>query len=270
MRTQGCSARNQVGLTGLSYDDIGRTYTATRSADPRIAGAIWQALGTARSVINVGAGAGAYEPPHCHVTAVEPSEIMIRQRGALTAPVVNARAEDLPFADGSFDVAMAILSDHHWSDRGRGFQELRRVARERVVVFNADPGESDLFWLTREYLPGFLDLIPPRYRERGVWERELREAFGRVELVPVPIPHDCTDGFYGAFWRRPEAYLNPAVRRGISVFAQLSRDEITRGLRRLAADLESGRWAAMHGDLKAMSELHLGYYLVVARLSAEL
>jgi len=251
-------------LTGLSYDDIGRTYTATRCADPRIARAIWDALRDAHSVVNVGAGAGAYEPPDREVTAVEPSEVMIGQRPHRAAPVVRASAESLPFADRSFDAAMAVLSDHHWADRGRGLAELRRVARDRVVLFNANPAEAGLFWLTREYLPGFLDLIPHRYREAAVWADELRQAFGEVTLRAVPIPHDCTDGFYGAFWRRPTAYLDPAIRRGISVFAQLSRQEIDDGLGRLRADLESGRWRETHAEMSALPELHLGYYVVAA------
>jgi SAM-dependent methyltransferase len=188
---------------------------------------------------------------------------MIAQRPEGAAPVVQAWAEELPFADDSFDVAMAVLSDHHWTDRRRGFAELRRVTRRRVVLFNADPGEFGLFWLTPEYLPGFLGLVPERYREPGAWERELREAFGTIELLPVPIPHDCRDGFYGSFWRRPEAYLEPAVRAGISVFAQLSEQEIATGTEALRGDLASGAWGRLHRDLLALDELHLGYYVVI-------
>jgi SAM-dependent methyltransferase len=250
-------------VTGLTYDEIGRTYSATRHPDPRIATALWQALGDARSVLNVGAGAGSYEPTDRELVAIEPSPVMIGQRPEGAAPVVQARAEELPFADDSFDVAMAVLSDHHWSDRRRGFAELRRVARRRVVLFNADPGEFDLFWLSREYLPGFLKLAPERYREPGAWERELREAFGTVELVAVPIPHDCCDGFYGSFWRRPEAYLEPAVRAGISVFAQLGADEVDSGVEALRRDLASGAWHERHRDLLELDELHLGYYIAI-------
>jgi SAM-dependent methyltransferase len=188
---------------------------------------------------------------------------MIAQRPDSAAPVVHARAEELPFADDSFDVAMAVLSDHHWTDRRRGFAELRRVARRRVVLFNANPGEFELFWLNREYLPGFLKLTPARYRDPGAWERELREAFGTIELVPVPIPHDCRDGFYGSFWRRPDAYLDSAVRSGISVFAQLAKQEIATGIEALRCDLASGVWRQRHHDLLELDELHLGYYVVI-------
>ncbi len=266
------------GITGLGadlYDRIGGTYTSTRRPDPRIAAVIWDALGDARTVLNVGAGAGNYEPTDREagfgrrlrrrlVVALEPSPVMIAQRPAGAARVVQGHAEELPFEDGSFDAVMAVLSDHHWSDRARGLRELRRVAGRRVVLFNANPGEADLFWLTTEYLPEFLELIPPRYREPGVWEQELRSILGDIELIPVPIPHDCTDGFYGAYWRRPEAYLDPTVRAGISVFAQLSSGAVDRALERLAADLESGRWRNKHRSLLAASELHLGYYVIVA------
>jgi SAM-dependent methyltransferase len=255
------------GITGAGpelYDRIGQTYTGTRHPDPRIAAAIWDALGDASTVLNVGAGAGAYEPPDREVVALEPSEVMLAQRPPGAAPVVRGRAEELPFADGVFDAAMAVLSDHHWTDRRRGFAELRRVARHRVVLFNANPGEADLFWLTTEYLPEFLDLIPPRYRRREAWEEELRSVLDSLELVPVPIPHDCLDGFYGAFWRRPDAYLDPDVRAGISVFAQVPSAAADRAIDALSTDLETGRWQRSHRALLELSELHLGYYVIVA------
>jgi SAM-dependent methyltransferase len=260
------------GITGLGpdlYDRIGRTYTTTRHPDPRIAAAIRTALGDARTVLNVGAGAGSYEPTDRDVVALEPSPVMIAQRPAGAARVVRARAEELPFEDGSFDAVMAVLSDHHWSDRRRGFEELCRVARHRIVLFNADPGEADLFWLTTEYLPEFLELIPPRYRAHGAWEHELRAALGRIELTPVPVPHDCTDGFYGAYWRRPEAYLRPEVRAGISVFAQVSSGALDRAIDVLAADLETGRWHERHRELLTTDELHLGYYLITAETTRQ-
>ena len=186
-------------MSGPLYDRIGTTYTSTRRPDPRIERTIHGALGDARSVINVGAGAGGYEPTDRDVVAVEPSPVMIAQRPAGAAPVVRAQAEQLPFEDGSFDVAMAVLSDHHWEDRRRGLAELRRVARRRVVLFNIDPARANRLWMTTEYLPAFLELIEPRYREPGYWERELRSILGGVRLQEVPIPHDCVDGFYGAF-----------------------------------------------------------------------
>jgi SAM-dependent methyltransferase len=251
-------------VTPELYDSIGRTYTSTRHADPRIAAAILEALGDACTVLNVGAGAGNYEPADREVVALEPSPVMVAQRPPGAAPVVQGWAEALPFADASFDAVMAVLSDHHWTDRRRGLAELRRVARGRVVLFNANPGEADLFWLTAEYLPEFLDLIAPRYREPGAWHDSLREVLGAAELTPVPVPFDCTDGFYGAHWRRPEAYLDPEVRAGISVFSQVSSDAVDRAIDALGADLRDGRWQESHRELLSMDELHLGYYVIVA------
>ncbi|HEX6654000.1 MAG TPA: class I SAM-dependent methyltransferase, partial [Thermoleophilaceae bacterium] len=163
--------------------------------------------------MNVGAGAGSYEPEDLDVVAVEPSEVMIAQRPEGAAPVVRAVAEELPFEDGSFDAAMAVLSDHHWADHDRGLAELRRVAR-RVVLFTWDPATVHDAWLVREYLPGFERLVP-----RGFRLEHTAEALGGARIEPVPIPHDCVDGFLHAYWRRPHAYLDPQVRAGISVFA---------------------------------------------------
>jgi SAM-dependent methyltransferase len=254
-------------MPGPLYDRIGTTYTVTRRPDPRIERAIHDALGDARSVVNVGAGAGGYEPSDREVVAVEPSPVMIAQRPEGAARVVQASAEQLPFEDDSFDAAMAVLSDHHWEDRRRGLEELRRVARRRVVLFNIDPARADAFWMTTEYLPEFLELIKPEYREAGYWERELRSILGPIRVTEVPIPHDCTDGFFGAFWRRPRAYLDPRVRAGISVFAQLDPSHVKRGIAALQADLESGAWDRGHRDLLTLDELALDYYVVVAELA---
>jgi len=251
------------------YDRIGRTYSSTRGTDPRIAAAVWDALGDARTVLNVGAGTGHYEPRDRDVVALEPSPVMIAQRPPGAAPVVQGRAEALPFEDDAFDAVMAVLSDHHWRDRRRGFTELRRVARQRVVLFNANPAEADRFWLTTEYLPEFLELISPRYRRPGAWRDELEDGLGAVELVPVPIAHDCADGFYGAYWRRPEAYLDPEVRAGTSVFAQVSSAAEARAIDALGADLQNGRWQERHRELLSLDELHLGFYVIVAETTSQ-
>jgi SAM-dependent methyltransferase len=242
----------------VKYDEIGRTYAHTRATDPRIAAAIWEALGDARTVVNVGAGTGNYEPPDREVTAVEPSAVMIAQRPPGAAPVVQASAEELPFEDGSFDAAMAVITLHHWSDWRRGIDELRRVAR-RLVIFSWDPSFVRRLWITTEYLPFVADeeaTFPSLADQAG--------AVRATSVTTVPIPADCQDGFYGAWWRRPEAYLDPEVRAGISVLASRTPEELAPGLERLRADLESGAWAERHADLLEREELDLGYRLLVA------
>jgi SAM-dependent methyltransferase len=240
------------------YDAIGRTYTATRGTDPRIAARIWDALGDARTVVNVGAGTGSYEPPDRDLTAVEPSVVMIAQRPPGAAPAVQASAEALPFDDASFDAAMAVLTLHHWSDIRGGCAELRRVARDRVVVFSWDPTYVGRMWLGPEYFPDYM-----RQDAEGFPSLAEQADALEAEVESVPIPWDCRDGFFSAFWRRPEAYLDPAVRAGISTLAKRSEDELAEGLARLRADLESGGWARRHADLLERDELDLGYRLLV-------
>lgn len=253
------------------YDAIGRTYTATRQPDPRVAARIHAALGDARSVVNVGAGTGSYEPA-CTVVAIEPSDVMIAQRPAGSAPAVRAVAEAIPLRDGAVDAAMAVLTVHHWTDVDAGIAELRRVARHRVAIFTWTPYDAAAFWLTRDYLPEAammddfvaipLDRLAGMLSGRGA----LQPQGVRVEVVPVP--HDCQDGFGAAFWRRPEAYLDPAVRAGMSFTAKLGEETMRPGLARLAADLESGAWRERNADLLDRDELDLGYRLVVAERQA--
>jgi len=241
------------------YDTIGATYTVTRCTEPRIAAKIWAALGDARTVLNVGAGTGSYEPPDRDVTAVEPSAVMRAQRPAGAAPCVAAAAESLPFEDRSFDAAMAVSTVHHWPDPVAGLREMRRVAR-RVVVLTFDAGGTgwrDRFWLTRDYLPEFADLL-------AGWPSlpELARAIGaRVE--PVLIPWDCADGLFEAYWRRPEAYLDDHVRRGVSVWARVGPQIEHRVVRSLRDDLASGRWAERNRDLRALDAADLGLRLLV-------
>jgi SAM-dependent methyltransferase len=240
------------------YDAIGRTYSATRATDPRVAARIWAALGDARTVVNVGAGTGSYEPSDRAVTAVEPSAVMIAQRPPDAAPAVQASAEALPFADASFDAAMAVLTLHHWSDWHGGCAELRRVARDRVVVFSWDPACAGRMWLGPEYLPDLVDEDVASFPSLA----DQAAALGADGEV-VPIPWDCRDGFFSAFWRRPEAYLDPAVRAGISILAKRNEAELADGLARLRADLDSGAWARRHADLLQRDALDLGYRLLV-------
>jgi len=241
------------------YDTIGTGYIAQRRADPRIAQAVQDALGDVASVVNVGAGAGSYEPPSLAVVAVEPSREMIAQRTRSRVPIVQALAEHLPFPTNAFDAALAVLTVHHWSDRRTGLAELARVAR-RVAIVTWDPAYRDRFWLTTEYLPEIADLDVPRFPPLS----ELADCLGQTEVQTLPVPHDCVDGFLGAFWRRPEAYLDPAVRQAMSAFAQLPPGRADLGLTRLADDLHSGRWETRFGQLREQDSIDLGYRLVVA------
>ena len=240
------------------YERIGRGYGEQRRADPRLARAIIEALGDAGSVVNVGAGTGSYEPAARGTVAVEPAALMIAQRPPNAAPCVRGYAERLPFGDGTFDAGLAVLTIHHWSDWHAGLRELVRVVRKRVVLSTWDP-DCGGFWLMKDYLPSMLELDRRRFPTLGA----LRAELGDVQVRTVPIPHDCTDGFLGAYWRRPTSFLDPAIRRGISSF---SPDYLDAGLARLAADLESGAWARKHGHLLEQTQLDIGYRLVVATI----
>lgn len=242
------------------YDRVASGYLATRRADPRIAAAVGAALGDARTLVNVGAGPGAYEPKDRRVVAVELSRGMIGQRPAGAAPCVQAAAERLPFRDGAADAGLAVLTVHHWRDQASGLAELRRIARRRVVVLTWDPASRGAFWLTTDYFPDIVDLDVTRFPSMTALGRSL----GAIHVIPVPIPHDCQDGFLGAFWRRPEAYLDPTVRGAMSGFEQLEPERLRAGLARLTDDLRSGRWQARHGALRDRESLDLGYRLVTA------
>jgi SAM-dependent methyltransferase len=239
----------------VRYDRIGAGYRRFRLPDHRIAARLREALGDARSVLNVGAGTGSYEPDDLQVTAVEPSAVMIAQRPPTAAPVVQASAESLPFDDASVDACMGVLTIHHWHDIERGLTELRRVARRRVVLLTW-VAEHEPFWLRRDYFPEFDELdraiFPPLER--------LERCLGRLSVETVLVPHDCTDGFLGAYWRRPEAYLDPDVRAAISSFSMTSNIEPR--IERLRADLASGAWRERNGSLLDRASMDLGYRLV--------
>ncbi|MXO59675.1 methyltransferase domain-containing protein [Altererythrobacter salegens] len=236
------------------YDRIGTGYSAARRPDPRLADAIRAALGDVSTVVNVGAGTGNYEPADCEVTAVEPSTEMIAQRRPDAGKAVQASAEALPFPDDSFGAAMAVLTVHHWSDQAAGLRELRRVARGPVMIATFDPDHPGT-WLT-DYLPQLRALDAEVMPPLGFYGEHL----GEVVFIPLPIPHDCSDGFLYSYWRRPEAYLDPRIRAGSSSFHLL--DDLGTGLARLAADLESGAWEDRYGHLRELDEIDAGYRLV--------
>jgi SAM-dependent methyltransferase len=242
------------------YDTLGTTYARTRRPDTRIAARIHAALGDATDVINVGAGTGSYEPART-ILAVEPSRIMLAQRPRGAAPAVCAVAERLPLRDGAADAVMALLTVHHWSDLAAGIAELRRVARRRVLVLTWDQQVyRERFWLVRDYLPQ----AAAHDDTRAVATERLAALLGGARVETVPVPHDCTDGFGAAYWRRPDAYLDPQVRAGISMLAQTGEDALAPGLAALADDLTSGRWHARYADLLARDTVDVGYRLLVA------
>ena len=237
------------------YDSIGVNYAELRKPDPRIAKVIENALGQAKTVVNVGAGTGSYEPAGRSVTSVEPSREMIRKRGPVAAKAIQASADDLPFGDKTFDAAMAILTIHHWPDKQAGLREMRRVTRGRIVLLTFDPSHRP--WLT-DYLPELAALDEAQAPRMSDYERWL----GPVRITPVLVPHDCIDGFLYAYWRRPAAYLDTRIRSGSSSFWAIKNAEA--GLQSLKADLESGAWERRYAELLTLEEYDAGYRLVVA------
>jgi SAM-dependent methyltransferase len=246
-----------------TYDRLGRGYANVRRADPRIAARIDAALGDARTVVNVGAGAGSYEPPSREVIAVEPSAVMIAQRPEGAAPAVQAGAEDLPFDDDSFDAGMAVLTAHHWSDLEAGLRELRRVARRRIVMVAFDPEALAELWIARDYFPKMLGLK----RRAGAASGNLMALLPNASSSPLPVPRDCEDHFFAALWARPEMLFDEEIVRPMWVWQQISEEARRTGRARLAADLESGAWEERYGELRQRPELDVGLRIVVSDLS---
>jgi SAM-dependent methyltransferase len=244
------------------YDSIGIGYRQIRRPDPRLATLIHQALAGARTVVNVGAGAGSYEPPDAEVTAVDPSQVMLDQHPGATK--IRAFAEELPFPDMAFDAATAVMTVHHWSDLARGLREMRRVSR-RQVVFTWDPNHRPELWMVSDYLPQIRDLETARFTPLS----KVADALGAHTVLPFPIPHDFTDGLQTAYWRRPEHFLDPVVRQASSTFAQLPADIVEPAIARLRADLDSGSWARRHADLLTRDSVDYGYRLLIAGEDAD-
>lgn len=243
------------------YDHIGRGYAGTRQEDPRLAARIHAALGDARTVVNVGAGAGSYEPRDRHVIAVEPSDVMAAQRPPWLAPAIRASAGALPLRDGSVDAAMAVLTIHHWDDdQERGVRELRRVARGPVVIVTADPGVSGAMWLMAEYLHEVTTL------DRAIFpstERIARWLGGSTRVEALPIPRDTTDWSLMSFWAHPERVLDAAARSATSGFARMDHAVVERVVADVRRDLASGAWDARWGRLRRLDAFDAGLRLVV-------
>jgi len=242
-----------------AYERLGVGYAAGRRADPRWQAAIDEALGDARTVVNVGAGTGSYEPADRLVIGVEPSPTMIAQRSARSAPVVRATAERLPFEDGCFEAALGVLTLHHWTDWAAGVREARRVAA-RIVLVHFDPVPHTQFWLARDYLPELAD----------VWRRvpsavDVAGALGGAVVSALPVPADCLDGFLPAYWQRPQAYLRPEIRSTMSGLQLLDDEVLAKAVARLAVDLEDGTWHRKNSDVEGLVELDVGFRLITAQ-----
>lgn len=249
-------------MSAPAYNRIGLNYCDFRQPDPRIEAAIWEALGDAQSVVNVGAGSGSYEPRNREMIAVEPSPVMIAQRPPGAARAVEGVAEALPIEDASVDAAMAVFTIHHWRDLDAGLAEMRRVARRRIVILTIDAERNTETWTLAEYFPEAMAA------ERALMPtmEALRAMLPGARVDVLPAPARCRDEFTSALWDRPEMFLDPEVRRASSLWHSLPEAAVERGVRRLAADLESGRWDERHGHLRTLPELDIGLRIFRAEL----
>jgi SAM-dependent methyltransferase len=247
--------------TGQRYQRIGYGYAELRREDPRLAARVLHALGGAKSVVNVGAGAGSYEPTTPRVVAVEPSQVMVSQRARDRAPVIRGLAQALPLRDASVDAAMSVLSIHHWAPHAEaGVREMRRVARDRVVILTVDAEVSGDMWLMAEYLPEVAELdrriFPPTDVIRG-W------LGGDAEVVAVPVPADTCDWTLMSFWAHPERVLDADARAATSGFARMTPQVVARVVEAVGADLQSGAWDDRHAELRRSKEFDAGLRLLI-------
>jgi SAM-dependent methyltransferase len=249
-------------VSAPAYDRIGRGYSAVRRPDPRLEAVIWDALGDAQTVLNIGAGAGSYEPRDRKVIAVEPSPVMIAQRPAGCAPAIQGVAESIPLADDSVDATMGVFTLQHWADLDRGLAEALRVTRERIVFLTLDVDVTAQMWLCRDYLPEIIE----HDRRAFPTIAHLQAVLPDLQVEPIPVPVDCTDGFCVALWSQPEAYLDPHVRRASSTWHQLAPSIIDSALGRLRRDLDSGKWDERYGHLRTQATLDIGLRLVKTEL----
>ncbi len=254
-------ARHDDGSAGdANYGQIGDGYARYRRPDPRIGAFVTRALGDARTVLNVGAGAGSYEPTDRPVTAVEPSASMRRQRPAHLPPAIDAVAANLPFEDGCFDAAMATFTVHQWPDLQAGLAEMRRVTRGAIAIVTCDPDELDRFWLN-VYAPEAIAVEARRYPRIAT----IADALAGAEIVTVPIPLDCTDGFGEAYYGRPECLLDPGARRACSAWSFVDPGVAPRFVASLGRDLESGVWDTKYGHLRTQPWFEGSLKLIVGR-----
>jgi SAM-dependent methyltransferase len=243
----------------FDYDRKDHNYAAIRRADPRIGQYVADALRDARTVLNVGAGTGSYEPEDKYVVAVEPSSVMRAKRLAGGKhPAIDAKADSLPFDDKSFDAAMMVLTIHHWPDLKKGLQEVKRVTRDKIVILTYDPEQLDVFWNTH-YFPELIEVERRRYPPLSRIGEHLECP---IHISKIAIPLDCSDGFQEAFYGRPEAFLDRDVRNAQSAWGFLDEATHAECVERLRADLASGRWDELYGAHRTMARF-VGAYRVV-------
>ncbi|MBL7932718.1 MAG: class I SAM-dependent methyltransferase [Bacteroidia bacterium] len=253
---------SKITNPAFNYDALGHSYSEKRQTDQRIADYVYTVLADAETILNVGAGAGSYEPPNKYVVAVEPSVVMRKQRALNNkVPAINAKAENLPFDDDSFDAVMAMVTVHHWPDIDKGLKELRRVARKQVVVMSFDPDALDTFW-NAEYFPEVIEVEKARYPTIDFIKSNLG---GNCRVIPVPIPLDCKDGFQEAFYGRPEAFLDKQVRLSQSAWGFIPDETQEEMVERLRKDLESGNWDKKFGQFRTQTSFTGALRLVVSR-----
>ncbi|KAA5532524.1 class I SAM-dependent methyltransferase [Taibaiella lutea] len=252
----------KIADPAFNYDKFGHTYSGHRQTDPRIAAYVNTALEHAKTILNVGAGGGSYEPDDHYVVAVEPSFVMREQRKANNkVPGINAKADHLPFDDNAFDASMAMVTVHHWPDIAKGLQELRRVTKEQVIIMTFDPDALDEFW-NAQYFPELIAVEKARYPTVDFISNALG---GNIEVIPVPIPLDCTDGFQEAFYGRPEAFLQKEVRQSQSAWGFLPEATASELVKRLEDDLLSGEWNRKYGHFRTQAFFTGALRLIISR-----
>lgn len=251
-----------IGNLVFNYDQLGHKYSGYRQTDPRIAQYIYKALGEVKTILNVGAGSGSYEPSDKYVVAIEPSIVMRSQRNLNSkVPAIIAKAENLPFDDNAFDAAMALLTIHHWPDLNKGLKELRRVAKGQVVIMTFDPSELGNFWNVK-YFPELIEIEKTRYPSI---ESVTKALGGNCEIIPIPIPFDCIDGFQEAFYGRPEAFLEKEIRLSQSAWGFLPEGIEEKLVQSLKADLESGEWDRNYKHFRSQPTFTCALRLIVSK-----
>lgn len=251
----------QISDPAFNYDKGGQFYSGVRRPDPRIARVIYEALGSSKMVLNVGAGAGSYEPTDRYVVPLEPSEVMRKQRPKSLAPALIGSVESIPYDDGAFDAAMGVLTVHHWKDRVKCLHELRRVTQGPIVLMTFDPDAPTEFWMG-DYAPELVEIEHKRYGSI----RSITDVLqGECQVQPIAVPRDCTDGFQVAYYARPEAFLQKEVRKSQSAWSFLSPDVEERIVKAIADDLRSGVWERKYGHLKQKETINCQLRLIVAR-----